>query len=169
MILKINVNIAFDLIQAVQTLDGIWLLTWILAAAMLVDIISGLAAAIGTKTLNSTVSWRGMCKKVGIWCFVALAALLQLLVPSIPVLAGTVIGFIVSEAISILENGGRLGILPPLALGDVLEKLRQGPAIVIPSAHVDVTVIPPADAILDGRRINDPKSPSVEIQVNPRE
>ena len=65
-----------------------------------------------------------MLRKVGIWLIVSLSYIVEPYAQGIP--AGTLasVGFIVSEFLSVLENGARLGIKLPARLMDALSKLR---------------------------------------------
>lgn len=131
-----------------------------LAASMLLDLLTGVAAALYTKTLNSNVSYKGIAKKIGIWGFVAFAALLEQLIPGdLPIFLGTCLFFIGSEGLSIMENNGRMGIGPPFIFKDALEKLTNT-SVLVQSPHVDVHV-PPSTAIAGGKRVDDPPAAAV--------
>lgn len=110
--------------QALRLVNA-WPVYWILFGAMALDILTGLSAAVGTKTLSSTVSWLGMMRKFATWSVVALAVLLEPLIGGqVPLGIMTATCFIVTEGLSVLENAGRLGVLPPFLLKDALAKLQ---------------------------------------------
>lgn len=96
-----------------------------LLVLMVLDIFAGVLVAVNKRTLNSSISFKGMTKKTFIIILVGLAMLLE------PFSSGTPLGklvslfYIVMEAISILENAGALGVPIPRALKEVLQKLRE--------------------------------------------
>ena len=141
-----------------------WPIYVILAGLMVLDVISGVLAAFGTKTLNSTVSWLGIAKKLGTWVFVATALLVErLLGGQIPLGVLTATGFCVTEGLSILENGHRMGLLPPFILREALEKLNSQVTATVSapaSSEVEITAKPRETAIPGGQRRDDP--PAVE-------
>lgn len=157
-----TLSFIIDLTGRAADLAAAWPIYSVLIGAMVLDILTGLAAAFGTKTLSSSVSWKGMMRKLATLMVVALAVLLEPIVPGNLAL-GTLaaIGFIVSEALSVLENAGRLGVLPPFLLKDALVKLQQGQAVnaqvsVPPSTELRIEAHPRDDAVVGGQRRNDP-------------
>ncbi len=102
--------------------------------AMFIDFLMGVMCAIKSRSLNSSVARDGMFRKMGMALIVALGIVIGPFVPVIQIAlnGGTFkmtiaaiacSGFLFSECISILENGGRLGIQTDF-LKTYLEKLR---------------------------------------------
>lgn len=106
---------------------GLEPLVQLLLMMMILDIITGIAAAIATKTLSSEVSFTGMIKKFLILCLVVFGAVLDTnaggLLP-ISLMSGVAGFFCVHEGISVLENAGKGGVKVPAFLKDALEKLN---------------------------------------------
>lgn len=93
---------------------------------MVVDIVSGLLCGALAQKLDSKVSFAGMVKKAGILMAVAvcygLDSALHLEIPLSQVVTGF---FVLYEAISILENLGRMGVPLPGALLRTLKVMQQ--------------------------------------------
>jgi toxin secretion/phage lysis holin len=79
---------------------------------MALDIVSGVVAAGATKSLNSSVAYKGWFKKASVILAVVLAAGLdKVLSPDIPIFrAATVLYFIANEGLSITENLALAGV-----------------------------------------------------------
>lgn len=105
-------------------LDGVMLA---LLAFIVIDYITGLMVAIANKTLNSSVGFKGLAKKVFILLLVLIANILDThVMGGSGVVRGVVIAFyLANEGISILENAGKLGVAYPDKLRDVLEQLKE--------------------------------------------
>ena len=105
-------------------LDGVMMA---LIAFIVIDYITGLMVAIVNKTLNSSVGFKGLAKKVFILLLVLIANILDVhIMGGSGVVRGVVIAFyLANEGISILENAGKLGVPYPQKLKDVLEQLKE--------------------------------------------
>lgn len=113
--------------SAINTLfggtDGIFLT---LIIFMTVDYITGVCAAIVNKQVSSRIGAKGIAKKVGILCVVALATLIEKNVIDTTALRTAVILYYISnEGISIFENITRLGVPIPKKLKDILSNLTD--------------------------------------------
>lgn len=108
----------------VGELDG---LLYALITFVVVDYITGLMAAGLEKKLSSGVGFRGIFKKVVIFCLVAVGHIIDThIIQNGSVLRTAVVFFYLSnEGISILENAGRIGLPVPEKLRSVLEQLRE--------------------------------------------
>ncbi len=108
------------------------------------DIVMGLLAAFGAKAISSTVSWKGMCRKIGILVMAFSAIVVEKLVPGdISLLSILLPGyFCVSELISLTEKCGMLGIKLPKGYGEALAKLREDQKPLVPVAVVVQEVLP---------------------------
>lgn len=99
------------------------LLTFLIWASV-ADFVTGLCKAFHDKKLNSTVSYRGIIKKFGIYIVVALAYLIDQYLGA-HFLRETVIAFyIFNEALSVLENWGKMGLPLPEQLKTALVQLQ---------------------------------------------
>lgn len=90
-----------------------------------VDIIAGILVAVNKRTLNSTISFRGMSRKVMMFLMVGVGVALEPLANGIPVGQLAALAFVVTEAISICENASALGLPMPRVIMDVLIKLKE--------------------------------------------
>lgn len=105
-------------------LDGVM---YALIVFVVVDYATGLMAAGLEKKLSSSVGFRGIFKKVVIFCLVAVGHMVDAhVIGNGSVLRTAVIFFYLSnEGISILENAGRIGLPIPEKLKNVLEQLKE--------------------------------------------
>lgn len=100
---------------------------------MTVDFITGLIVAgvfkasgkSETGALNSKVSFKGLCKKCVMLLFVLIAHRLDMILGCDYIRAATVIGFIINEIISIVENAGLMGIPLPEVITKAIEILKN--------------------------------------------
>lgn len=99
-----------------------------LVAVVVIDYITGVMSAAFRRTISSAEGFKGLLKKVAIFALVALASLLDKLVPSTneAVRASVCIFYIANEGISILENVGEMGVPLPKILKEILSKLQSG-------------------------------------------
>lgn len=117
-----------------------------LIALILFDIASGVAVAIGTKCISSSVSFRGMSKKAMELIIWGVAATIEPLTNGIPLGRLVACFYIFAESVSILENAAMLGVPIPAALLDTLTKLTAAnkttaaapPPLAAPAVNVDV-------------------------------
>ena len=104
---------------------GLDMLLCVLLVCIVLDYVSGLAAAWYTKTLNSQTGYKGILKKVVILVLVALGNLIGMTLGQ-PAIRDIVIGFyIANEGISILENAGRMDVPVCSELTKFLEQLKH--------------------------------------------
>ncbi|MDE7177428.1 MAG: phage holin family protein, partial [Lachnospiraceae bacterium] len=98
-----------------------------LVVFVVVDYATGLMAAAVEKQLSSEVGFKGIFKKVVIFCLVAVGHIVDThIIGEGSVLRTAVIFFYLSnEGISILENAARIGLPIPEKLKSVLEQLRE--------------------------------------------
>lgn len=105
----------------------------ILCVFLGVDYISGIIVAMvfkkSTKTetgkLNSSVSFKGLLKKLFVICLVGVANLLDIALGTNFIRGGVIVAFISNETISIIENAGLMGIPIPVALQKAIEILSE--------------------------------------------
>lgn len=99
-----------------------------LIAFICLDYITGLIVGAVQHKLNSQTSFAGLAKKAFILVVVAVAHIIdtQILGGTASVLRSAACGlYIANEGLSILENGGKLGVPYPAKLREVLEQLRD--------------------------------------------
>ncbi len=103
---------------------------WDLALQVLVlfvvlDYITGLVAAWYSKTLNSQVGFRGICKKVLLFIPVAICYALDQVLGQEILRSLAIFFYIANEGLSITENLGLCGVPVPAQLMGALEQLKQ--------------------------------------------
>lgn len=90
------------------------------------DYLTGVCKAIYNKKLNSTISFKGIVKKIGYLIIVAVSVELDMITGNTGAIRTLVIYFFVAnEGISILENWGSMGLPLPQKIFDVLEQLKE--------------------------------------------
>ena len=100
---------------------------------MTIDYLTGLIVAgifhRSTKTdggaLESKVGWKGLCKKGMTLLVVLVAVRLDMMLNMRFATDAVIAGFIINEAISILENAGLMGVKYPSAIRRALELLNR--------------------------------------------
>nr|DAT06874.1 MAG TPA: holin [Caudoviricetes sp.] len=100
---------------------------------MAIDYVTGLIVAgvfhtstkTDTGTLESRAGWKGLCKKGMTLLIVLIACRLDLIMGTNFVCDAVVIGYIVNESISIIENAGLMGLPIPKVIVKAIEVLRQ--------------------------------------------
>lgn len=91
------------------------------------DYVTGVMCAAVDKRLSSEIGFKGICKKVLIFCLVGLANILDVqIIGTGSVLRTAVIFFYISnEGVSLLENAAHLGLPVPEKLKDILQQLHN--------------------------------------------
>lgn len=99
----------------------------ILLVIMALDYVTGVGAAFKTKSVSSSIGYTGLLRKASIFIIVILAAQMDKMIGSSNNLFrnGTALSFAINDALSILENVGRLGIRLPGFLKTAFVKLQQ--------------------------------------------
>lgn len=112
-------------------------LLWLFTAAVVLDYITGIAAAIYNKQLNSGLGLRGVIKKVAEFCIIAVAMMsdevvslaanyLNVTVSTYGAISAIVtIWLILNELISILENIAKINVALPPFLMSAIKLLKQ--------------------------------------------
>ncbi len=98
-----------------------------LIALVVIDYLTGILAAFFEKSLNSSIGYRGICKKICIFLMVALANILDSTggLGDPWVRTCVIMFFIANESLSALENAGRVGVPLPEPLIAALEKIHK--------------------------------------------
>ena len=113
-------------------LDGF---LYALIAFVVIDYITGVMCAVVDKKLSSEVGFRGIFKKILIFCMVAMGHLIDTQLLGIAGDGGSAIRtaviffYLANEGISLLENTTRLGLPVPEKLKTVLAQLHNGKSI----------------------------------------
>lgn len=99
----------------------------ILLIVMVLDYLTGVAGAFRNKTVNSSIGYKGLLKKSTILIVIVLAAQVdRMLGTDNHVFRNcTALSFTVNDALSVMENVGRMGIRFPKFLVAALEKLQH--------------------------------------------
>lgn len=100
---------------------------------MCIDYVSGLVVAgvfhnskkTQTGALESKAGWKGLCRKGMSLLFVLIAYRLDLAIGSNYIRDAVIIGFIVNETISIVENAGLMGIPLPAVISKAIDILTS--------------------------------------------
>lgn len=100
---------------------------------MIIDYLSGLTVAgifsKSTKTetgkLNSTIGFKGLCKKCMIFVFVIIGYQLDKLLQIDYVQNLIIISFIANELLSIVENAGLMGVPVPAVISKAIDLLNR--------------------------------------------
>lgn len=105
-------------------LDGF---LYALVTFVVIDYVTGMMLAIIEKKLSSAIGFRGIFKKVLIFCLVGIGHMVDLhLIQNGSVIRTAVIFFYISnEGISILENTARIGLPVPEKLKELLAQLKD--------------------------------------------
>ena len=94
---------------------------------MVIDYITGVLKAGKKKSLSSKIGLKGIKKKIGILCLVAVSVIADRLAGDSGLIRSMVIYYLVAnEGLSILENLGEMNIIVPEFLKDKLEQLKGG-------------------------------------------
>ncbi|MEX1028844.1 MAG: phage holin family protein [Paenibacillaceae bacterium] len=97
----------------------------ILLFFVVIDYITGIIAAGVRGELRSTVGLIGITKKIFIFIMVAIAYKIDIILGDVHFLEDTVIFFyLANELLSIIENGGRLGVTIPPVIRKAVEILQ---------------------------------------------
>lgn len=100
---------------------------------MAIDYVSGLVVAgvfhnskkTTSGTLESKAGWKGLCRKGMSLLFVLIAYRLDLAIGSNYIRDAVIIGFIVNETISIVENAGLMGVPLPEVINKAIDILTS--------------------------------------------
>lgn len=97
-----------------------------LLVAIVIDYISGLIKAFTTQSLDSKIGLRGIIKKVGLLCIVALAVIVDRITGESGAIRTLVIYyFVANEGLSIIENLGAAGLPIPSSIKKALRAIKK--------------------------------------------
>lgn len=100
---------------------------------MCLDYVSGLIVAgvfknspkTDTGSLESKAGWKGLCRKCMTLVFVLIAYRLDLVIGTNYIRDAVIIGFIVNETISLVENAGLMGVPLPTVITKAIDILQK--------------------------------------------
>ena len=97
-----------------------------LLVAIVLDYMSGLIKAYETKTLSSSIGFRGILKKVAILLIVMLAVLVdRITIDNGGIRTLVIYYFVANEGLSILENLAQAGLPIPKSLKNALKVIKK--------------------------------------------
>ena len=97
-----------------------------LLIVMVIDYLTGIASAIYNKNLSSKIGLKGILKKFGYLCVVALSVVIDNLTGQSGLIRSLVIYFFVAnDGLSIIENMAEMGVKLPQKLIDSLEQIKK--------------------------------------------
>ena len=122
----------------------------ILLIVMSMDYLTGIISAFRNKTVNSSIGYKGLLKKSTILIIIILAAQVDRMLGTDNHIFRncTALSFTVNDALSILENVGKMGVKFPRFLMVALEKLQER-----------VETIPDPDHVLSDTASSDKQQP----------
>ena len=109
---------------ALQTLVIFMVIDWV-TGGILLPVVFKKSPKSKNGTLESRTGWKGMCRKTMTLFFVLIAVRLDLLMGTNYLRDAVCIGFIVNEAVSIIENAGLMGLPLPECFGNVVDALKE--------------------------------------------
>lgn len=97
-----------------------------LIVAIILDYISGIIKAYSTKTLSSSIGFRGILKKIGVLVLVMLAVVVdRITVDNGSIRTLVIYYFVANEGLSVLENLAQAGIPIPKKLKEALKIIKK--------------------------------------------
>ncbi len=126
----------WNFIQFIITVLGGWIgyflggwdgTLYALVMFITIDYVTGVMCAISDRRLSSEVGFRGIAKKVFIFCLVGIGSMLDrnIVGTGDTVRTAVIFYYLSNEGISILENAARLGLPVPPKIQKVLEQLKE--------------------------------------------
>lgn len=98
----------------------------VLVVLTIIDVITGILSGIYLKELSSSISYKGLIKKIGIYAMAAVACLLDQTLNANSILMTSMIWFyIATEGVSIIENWGKIDLPLPSFIKKVLLQLKE--------------------------------------------
>ena len=92
---------------------------------VIMDYLTGVMKAIIEKKLSSAVGFKGIFKKILIFFLIGISVRIDLMLNDIGIRYIVIMFYLINEAISILENAGKIGLPLPPKLLEILESLKQ--------------------------------------------
>ena len=108
-----------------KLLGGYDMLLITLIIFVVMDYLTGVMKAIIEKKLSSSVGFKGIFKKILIFFLIVISVRIDLMLNDIGIRYVVIMFYLINEAISILENAGKMGLPLPPKLNEILESLKQ--------------------------------------------
>ena len=108
-----------------KLLGGYDMLLITLIIFVVMDYLTGVMKAIIEKKLSSSVGFKGIFKKILIFFLIVISVRIDLMLNDIGIRYIVIMFYLINEAISILENAGKMGLPLPPKLNEILESLKQ--------------------------------------------
>ena len=128
---KIMENIISSIVSVTVT-TFVWLIGGVdvaflcLIVAIALDYVSGIIKAFNTKTLSSSIGFRGILKKIGVLVLVMLSVVVdRITVNNGAIRTLVVYYFVANEGLSVLENLAQAGIPVPKKLKEALKVIKK--------------------------------------------
>lgn len=119
-------TLSFILSTIIYLLGGFDIALQCLLIAIALDYISGIIKAYNTKTLSSSIGFKGIMKKIGLLVLVMVAVLVDNVTGNTGAIRTLVIYyFVANEGLSIIENLSIAGVPIPKGLKKALKALRK--------------------------------------------
>ena len=97
-----------------------------LITVIILDYITGISKSYVTKKLNSNKGFKGIVKKLSMFCVVAVAVIVDRFIGQTGMIRTLIIYYLVAnEGLSIIENLAEMDIIIPGILKDKLEQLKN--------------------------------------------
>lgn len=123
--IEIKLLLCSILSTAVHFLGGGDKLLKVLVIFMVLDYLTGIIAAIYTKTLNSETGFKGILKKLTILTVVALSHWAGVVTGAEMIRTAVISFYIANEGISIIENAAKCDVPVVSRLKEILEQLKS--------------------------------------------
>ena len=107
-----------------QTLVIFMIIDWF-TGGVLLPVVSGKSSKSSNGALESRAGWKGLCRKYMTLLYVLIAVRRDILMGTEYLRDAVCIGFILNEAVSIIENAGLMGIPLPGVLRKAVDILKE--------------------------------------------
>lgn len=122
----LKVNLSGLLTIFVYFLGGFDVALKALLIMMTIDYITGVLSALCTKTINSKIGLKGIAKKFGYLCVVAVSVVIDEILGNLGTIRNVIIYFFVAnDGLSIIENLGEMNVPLPEILKSSFEQIKN--------------------------------------------
>lgn len=95
--------------------------------AVILDYVTGILSAGYQKKLNSKIGFKGILKKIALFCLIALAVIIDKITGASGIVRTLIIYYLVAnEGLSIIENLAEMNIIIPEFIKEKLEQIKKG-------------------------------------------
>ena len=97
-----------------------------LIIVIILDYLTGIAKSYVTKKLNSSIGFKGIVKKLSMFCIVAVSVIVDRIIGQTGMVRTLIIYYLVAnEGLSIIENLSEMDIIVPSFLKEKLEQIKD--------------------------------------------